>query len=183
MTTMDHLRVLRILAVSLGCVGIVLPAPALEAAPPVSRGAIPTAPIQGKRLVGDVELDAAGWMDGQVFHGQGLPVAGVPVVLRRLGHEVGRTRTDAAGRFRFGPLRGGMYELSAGEHGRVVRAWAATTAPPGSNNVTLIVIGDAVRGQMPLKDFFASDVVIICALVAALIAVPIAVSHSGPSSP
>ena len=68
----------------------------------------------------------------------------------------------------------------------LIRAWAARTAPPSSNRAALIVIGDdAVRGQMPLKDFFASDAVIIGALVVALIAVPIAVAcrDSEPKSP
>ncbi len=181
---MDHLRILRILAVSLSCVGIVLPAPPLEAATPRAAAPTPAPPLKAKRLAGDVELDVAGCLHGRVLSARGLPVADAPVVLRRLGQEVARTRTDAAGRFRIGPLRGGTYELSSAGHGRLVRAWAATTAPPGGNNVALIVIGgDAVRGQMPLEDFFASDAVIICALVAALIAVPIAVHNSGPRSP
>jgi hypothetical protein len=47
----------------------------------------------------------------------------------------------------------------------------------------IVLDDDLVRGQMPLKDFSASDTVILCAFAAALIAVPIAVSHSGPKSP
>ena len=181
---MGHLRLLRIFGVSLSCVGIALPASALEVATPGAASATQTRLVQARRLAGDVELDAAGCLQGLVFNAEGRPVADAPVMLCRVGHEVGRTRTDAAGRFRIGPLRGGTYELSAAGHGRLVRAWAATTAPPGAKSFALIVANDeVVRGQMPLKDFFASDAVIVCALVAALIAVPIAIHCSGPSSP
>ena len=183
---MSYRSRLRILVVTLSCVGIVLPTSALEAAAPVPGAASGAAQFQGKRPVADVELDAAGGMSGQVLGAEGLPVADAAVVVRRLGHEVARARTDAAGRFRVGPLRGGMYELSAEQHGLLVRAWVARTAPPSGGQVALIVMGDdAVRGQMPLKDFFASDAVVICALVAALIAVPIvaANSDSKPRSP
>ena len=181
---MDHFRVLRIVAVCLSCVGIVSPASAFETATPRATAAAPTPPVPMRKPAGDVELDAAGCLHGLVFGAEGLPVADVPVVLGHLGHEVARTRTDAVGRFRIGPLRGGTYQLSAAGHGRLVRVWAATTAPPGGRNVALITIGgDVVRGQMPLEEFFASDAVIICAMVAALIAVPIAVHNSGPSSP
>ena len=183
---MNRLRVLRILIVALSSVAIALPAAAFEAPTPVPGAASRAATVLGRRLVADVELDGGGWMNGQVLRAEGLPVADVPVVLRRLGHEVACTRTDAAGRFRLGPLCGGTYELFAQQQGLLIRAWAARTAPPSGNRGALIVIGDdAVRGQMPLKDFLASDAVIICALVAALIAVPIAVSRGDcePRSP
>jgi hypothetical protein len=141
-------------------------------------------PAQARKLAGDVKLDAAGCMHGLVLSGEGVPVADVRVVLRHLGHEVARTRTNGAGRFRIGPLRGGMYQLSAAGHGRLVRAWAATTAPPGGKDLALIVTGgDVARGQMPLQELFASDAVIVCGLLALMVALPLALHDSGPSSP
>ena len=76
--------------------------------------------------------------------------------------------------------------MLVGGHGRLVRAWAAQTAPPAARNIALVVAGgDVVRGQMPFEQFFASDAVIVCGMVAAMIALPVALnnSDSGPHSP
>ena len=175
---------LKTLCVGLSCIGLVLPASALEAASPVAAASRREAAPQPRKLAADVELDPAGGMHGLVVNAHGLPVAGVPVVLGHMGCEAARTHTDAAGRFYVGRLRGGTYQLAVGEQGRLLRVWAAHTAPPASSHVARIVVGDdVVRGQMPLEDFFDSDAVIICGMVAAMIAIPIAVHNSGPSSP
>ena len=183
---MAHRATWKTLCIGLSCIGLILPTSILEAAPPVATAIRPEVPLRPQRLAGDVALDSAGYMHGRVIGGQGLPVADQAVVLGQMGREVAQTRTDATGRFRVGPLRGGTYHLSVGGHGRLVRAWAAQTAPPAARNVALVVArGDVVRGQMPLEEFFASDAVIVCGMVAAIIAVPIALhnSDSGPRSP
>lgn len=188
---MDYVRVLKGLCVGLSAVGLLLPTSVLEAAPPRAVEALPLPPHQPgpsvdgpSTLVNDVELDATGAMHGRVVDVQGVPVADTEVVVRQPGRELSRIRTDAMGRFRIGPLRGGMYQLSVGEHGRVVRAWAAATAPPAAGKTTLIVVGgQVVRGQMPLENFFSSDAVIIAGLVAAMIILPIAIGGSKPHSP
>jgi hypothetical protein len=174
---------LKSLCVGAACIGLILSTPVLEAAsPPVTRG--DRTDVQPRNSVDDVKLDRAGYFHGLAVDAQGAPAAGAEVVLRQLGREAARARTDAAGRFRAGPVRGGMYQVSVGEHGRLVRAWAASTAPPASKRVALLVAGsDVVRGQMPLEQFFASDTVIIAGLVAAMIAIPIAVHNSGPRTP
>jgi hypothetical protein len=49
-----------------------------------------------------------------------------------------------------------------------------------------VVVGsDVVRGQMPLECFCASDAFVITAMVAAVIAIPIAIHNNGgtPASP
>lgn len=173
---------LKSLCAGAACIALILPTPALEAAsPPVTHE--DRTDMQSRKWADDVTLDRAGCLHGSVVDAQGVPVAGAEVVLRQLGREVGRACTDPGGRFLAGPVRGGMYQLSVGEHGRLVRAWAANTAPPASKRAALLVAGsDVVRGQMPLEEFFASDAVIIGGMVAAMIAIPIAVHNSGPRS-
>lgn len=176
----------RILCIGFCCLGLILPTSILEAAPPAPAAIRPEVPPRPQPLVGDVALDCDGCLLGRVIDPQGLPMADQPVVLGQMGREVARTRTDASGRFRIGPLRGGTYHLSAGRHGQLVRAWVAQTAPPAARDVALVIAGDdVVRGQMPFEHFFASDAVIIWGMVAAMIAIPIALnrSHSTPCSP
>ncbi len=183
---MDVLRIIRGLCVVWGSMGLILPASALEAAQAAGPAAAPPPLAQRVKLLGDVRLDGSGQMHGWVVSGQGTPLADVPVVLSRAGRQPARTRTNQMGRFRVGPLRGGSYSMLVGRHAVVARAWADKTAPPGAADVALIVCGDdVIRGQMPLEEFFASDAVIICGMVAAMIAIPIAVhnSRSRPSSP
>jgi len=123
-------------------------------------------------------------MHGLVVNVDGVPLANQAVVLSRAGGEPVLARTDGQGRFRIERLGGGMYGLSVGGRGRMFRAWVAHTAPPAASDVALIVVGgDVVRGQMPLEEFFASDAVIIVGMVAAMIAIPIAIHNSEPSSP
>ncbi len=191
---MDYLRILRALCVGLSAVGLLLPTSVLQAAPPRAAetprlAAREPGPLANdvnpqKAFASDVELDAAGSMRGLVVDVQGARAADQEVVLRQPGRELARTRTDAMGRFRIGPLRGGMYQLSVGGGNRVVRAWAANTAPPAAKKTTLVVIGgEVIRGQMPLENFFGSDAVIIAGLVAAMIILPIAIGGSKPHSP
>ena len=181
---MEPLRILRALCVGLSSVGLILPGSSLEAVSvPAAATASPVfaPPVQ---LFGDVELDPLGSMQGVVVDARGVPVGDQTVMLRQSGRELARAESDAQGRFRFGPLRGGTYQLWLGKQARSVRAWAANTAPPAARNVAMVVVGgEVVRGQLPLEEFFASDSVLLVGLVAAVIAIPIAVHNSRPRSP
>lgn len=177
---MDHVRTLKALCVGLSALGMLLPPSVVEASMPASLTTAPT-PVD---LVADTELDSFGFLHGRVFSARGLPAADVTVVLRQTDRELVRTETDAQGRFRLGRLRGGTYQLSVGAQGRLVRAWAAHTAPPAAGDIVVVLRdGDVVRGQMPLEEFFASDAVLLIGLVAAMIAIPIAIHNSKPKSP
>ncbi|MFH1919241.1 MAG: carboxypeptidase-like regulatory domain-containing protein [Planctomycetota bacterium] len=177
---MDHVRTLKALCVGLSAVGLLVPSSVVDASTPVTLATAPK-PVS---LVADAELDSLGFLHGRVFSARGVPAAGVTVVLRQTDRELARTDTDALGRFRLGQLRGGTYELSVGAQGRLVRAWAANTAPPAAGDVVVILgDGEVVRGQMPLEEFFASDAVLLIGLVAAMIAIPVAIHNSKPSSP
>lgn len=174
-------RPITFVCASLACLGLILPGSALQAAQPVR------APSPGNPLASDVELDPEGSLRGFAINVHGVPVAGAPVVVFNADREVARTSTDALGCFSVDGLRGGKYQVTIGRYARLVRTWAAGTAPPNTKRGAMIVVGDnVVRGQMCLKDFLCSDCVIITALVAAMIAVPIAVHNSDrkqPSSP
>lgn len=185
---MDILRVVKVSCIGLSLMGLILPVSPLQAAPP-GAAAIPRqlAP-KPTEAVGDVQLDTGGRLHGLVVNIRGIPIARATVSVQQLGRELAGTESDALGRFSVSGLRGGMYQLVVGSHGRLVRAWAAETAPPAASQFALIIVGpDVVRGQLPAEEFFASDAVVVCGLVAAMIAIPIAVNNShgskAPASP
>jgi hypothetical protein len=135
--------------------------------------------------VGDVELDASGCLRGLVLNADAIPVASAEVIVRKQGEQV-RTRTDGFGRFQTMVSGGGTYQVTAGKSGQSVRAWTSGTAPPTAKPLALVVVGsDVVRGQLPLERFCCSDQFVVAAMVAAMIAIPIAVHKSGgkPVSP
>jgi len=138
--------------------------------------------------ISDLVLDSQGGLQGVVVDVHGAPQPAAKVILMQGKREIGRVQADRLGRFRLSGLRGGVYALQSGGQVRFVRAWAAKAAPPKAKPQALLVAGNGViRGQMPLEKFFASDAVVIAGLVAALIAIPIAVSNQGgdstPASP
>lgn len=185
---MGFLRAVKVGCIGLSLLGWILPVSSLRAAPPVAAASDrqPAPPPRGS--VSDVQLDTGGRLHGLVVNIQGIPVAKATVSIRQPGRELASTRSDALGRFSVSRLRGGTYQLVVGGHGRLVRAWAPDTAPPAAEPFALIIVGaDVVRGQLPAEEFFASDAVVICGLVAAMIALPIAVSNShgseAPASP
>ncbi len=180
---MNSLRVVRALLMGAGCVGLLLPGSLLQAASPPRR------PVRSKSVtISDVELDAGGQILGLVMDTQGVPVRDAKVDLLKDNNLVASGTSDGLGRFRVGPMPGGVYAIRALGRTSFIRAWRLGTAPPAAGNMALVVVGDdLVRGQMPLENFFASDAFVITALVAAAIAVPIAIhnssSHKSPASP
>jgi len=181
---MDLLRVLKVWCVGLSCLGMILPASLLEAAPAAAAKTSRQPAGHRAEMVSDLELDASGRLHGLVVNVEGVPVGHAVVSVRQMNAEVASTKSDALGRFSIGQLRGGTYQLTVGNQGRLVRAWAANTAPPAAKGFVLIIVGgDVIRGQMPLEEFFASDAVVVVGLVAAMIAIPIVVNNSHDSAP
>jgi len=177
---MRILRVVEALSIALSCVGLILPAslPAALAASPATGNQ----PITGQaEPIDDVELNADRYLQGLVLDVDGMPVARAPVVVRRLSRQVARGETDPSGHFSVGPLRGGTYQVKVGPRGRLVRVWAADTAPPVASEIALFVLeSDVVRAQTPCC--YSSGDAILLGFVAAMIAVPIAV-HNSKSAP
>ncbi len=175
---------IRHLVFGLSCLGLMLPASILLAGRPWACMDRRKAEQPTLEFISDVELDAGGVLHGVVVDMHGTPIAKAAVEIRQGDRQRARTTTDALGRFAAGKLRGGVYEVLAERQARLVRAWAADTAPPGTRQATLIVVGDSlVRGQLPLEQFCASDTFVVTGLVAAVIAIPIAMNQSRPASP
>ncbi|QDU35815.1 hypothetical protein Mal4_00970 [Maioricimonas rarisocia] len=131
------------LAAGLACLGTVLPsAPALAAGPqPVVRTAQQTAVV-------DVALSADGSLQGQFVDLQGQPIDGAVVTVHQDGREVATTTTDAKGVYSVENLRGGVYEVAAGNSRQAFRVWSTNAAPPASRSMaTIVARGDVVRGQ------------------------------------
>ena len=179
---MKGLQVVRTPLVIAVCLGMMVPGAAVHSGESVA------APRRPAIEISDLVLDSQGGLQGVVVDVHGAPRSAAKVVLFQGKREVGRVQADPLGRFRLAGLRGGVYSLHSGGQVRFVRAWTAKAAPPNARNTALLVAGSGVvRGQMPLEHFFASDAVVIAGLVAALIAIPIAVSNQGgdstPASP
>ena len=181
---MKTVRVFSTIAVGLSCVGLILPTPILNAAPPASTTRTPRSVQPQAKSISDVKLDSSGYLQGMVVDLQGAPVANAIVIVRQGKRDVAKSKTDKLGRFSSGPMGRGTYLIRSGGGSRAVRAWTPQMAPPAARELTMLITGsEIVRGQMPLEDFFSSDAFVITGLVAAMIAIPIAVHNSGSKAP
>ncbi len=153
--------------------------------------------LELKPVVTDVALTDGGVLHGQVVNPQtGVGAANLPITLRVQDQIVASTTTDAAGRFAIQNVRGGEHQIIAGENQGIYRFWSAGTAPP-SAQATAVVYMQPVTATQPnvpltytddggqgggLKMFLANPLV-IGAIVATAIAVPLALSHHHSASP
>ena len=148
--------------------GILLPAP-IQAAETV---------VQAAPLAIDVMLDAEGSLAGTVVGTGGQAAAGARVSLSAAGVARINVVTDNEGRFRVAGLRGGIYQIAAGERAVAFRVWTPAAAPPGAqSSVMLVIDSGTARGQTPLPDFVRSDAFLITAVVLAAIAIPNAIHN------
>ena len=181
---MNPVRLFRALAVGLSSLGLILPAPILNAAEPVPAPRTTRLVKPRAKPISDVKLDSAGYLHGMVVDLQGMPVANAMVVISQGKLDLAKLNTDRLGRFSAGPLGKGTYLMKSGGQSRAVRAWTPRMAPPSARQLALLITGsEVILGQMPLEDFFASDAFVITGLVAAMIAIPIAVHNSGSKTP
>jgi hypothetical protein len=168
-------KMLKGVVVALATLGFCLPEPFLAAAE--SRGPVAT----------DVALREGSVLVGQVVSAQGTGMAGIPVSLRREGKNVLTTKTGKEGYFAVKGLRGGVYQLVADDGHGVYRLWTPGTAPPAAREGAVLVVGnDVLRGQNPGPwKAFLTNPLIIAAVVATAVAVPVAIhnSHQHPASP
>ncbi|MFG0334171.1 MAG: carboxypeptidase-like regulatory domain-containing protein, partial [Maioricimonas sp. JB049] len=131
------------LAAGLACLGTVMPAaPALAAGPqPVVRTAQQTSVV-------DVALASNGALQGQFVDLHGQPIDGAIITVLQDGREVATATTDARGVYSVENLRGGVYEVAAGNSRQAFRVWSTNAAPPASRSMaTIVARGDVVRGQ------------------------------------
>lgn len=173
---------------AMACSGLLLRGPAVQAAAPQhpTGASAPTPTTAGlpapevQPAATDIELGPGGLLRGMVVDAQGMPVAGVTVTVVDTQQPVAQVVTDEWGRFEVASLRGGTYFVVAEQGFGQFRLWTAGTAPPAAQHAALIVTGDeVVRGQFcipPLK-FWLADPLVIAAIVAAAVAIPVAVHN------
>ena len=167
----------------LACLGMLVPAlPARAQAPTPAPAKTEATPA--KTLITDVSLHDGGKLYGMVVDAQGLPMPGADVTISQAGKVVGRAKTDALGQFSSGALRGGVYQVAAGNGVSTLRVWEASAAPPAARPVALVVGSQTVvRGQRSFGSMVCSDALILAAIIAAAIAIPIAISNSDNAEP
>lgn len=182
---------------AIACVGMLTPTSALYA----EQTAKPT---QSK--IADVALGTGGLLAGTVVKADGSPVPGAHIVLRSKERTLVDTTTADDGSFRIHALRGGVYDMNANGNVSVMRLWAPQTAPPSSaKTVTLIAGEEIVRGQSCTNGSctapggcdcnecvggaygsapwaFLMNPMVIGAVVAAAVAIPLALDDDGDAS-
>ncbi|MEN6458615.1 MAG: carboxypeptidase-like regulatory domain-containing protein [Thermoguttaceae bacterium] len=162
-------RLIRGVMVSLAALGMCLPQVTLAS----GQAAAPA--------VVDIALADGGVLQGQVVDLQGGHVANVPVSVKAADREVAQAVTTADGRFSVQGLRGGVYQVAAGEGQGVYRLWSSNTAPPSAQKGAVVYTQNA-QPRSGLKMFLTNPIV-IAGIVATAIAVPVALANSGSSSP
>jgi hypothetical protein len=160
------------LAVSLAVLGLCLPEMALA-----GSQSTPAAPPPASRAVVDIALADGGVLHGQVVDLQGNNAMGVPVSVKTQDQQIIRTTTVKDGRFTVSGLRGGVYQVAAGQGQGVYRLWTAKAAPPSAQKNAVVYTGAGT-----LKMLLANPIV-VAGVVGTAIAVPIALANSRSSSP
>ena len=161
-------RFVRGIAIFLGVVGLCVPELAFAATP------------AAKPIVTDVALSNGGVLQGQLIDLRGGSASGVPVSVKAQDKEIVRTVTAKDGHFSVPGLRGGVYQVSAGDGQGGYRLWSAKAAPPSAQKGA-IVFTQGMFGGGP-KMLLANPVV-VAGVVATAVAVPVAIVNSQPSSP
>jgi hypothetical protein len=173
------------------CVALAVPRPALAvlttAPSPTERSAPERTPAA---VATDVALQSGGVLVGQILSTEGQPRSATPVTVLYQGREIATTVTDRNGRFLVPGLRGGTYNVVAGDTPFPLRLWAPGTAPPAARPVVMAIVGDhVVRGQCrpccppyPAVGGLLRNPWVIATLVGAAVAIPIAVADDDDDS-
>jgi len=134
---MRFVRLCRILAVWIACIGIIIPHAKADSR--ITR--------DNQTKSSDVMLSEGGRLQGWVINSEGIPIGGTTVQVRNRGQVVATVTTDDEGRFVANALRGGVYEVVADDGSTLVRLWSLNTAPPTARKNLLVISGeDVVRG-------------------------------------
>jgi len=144
--------------------------------------ATPAGPVPA---VVDVRLSQNAILQGRLVDGQNTPQANMSVSLASGRRVIAVAKTDQQGCFRFAGLCDGVYWLSTGPNARPFRLWNPQTAPPTAQPYAQLVTG-TVRGQYSMRAFrdCMANPLIIAAIIATSVAVPVAIHNSqSPSSP
>jgi hypothetical protein len=137
-----------------------------------------------KPTMTDVALSDGGTLQGQVVDIQNVGQTGVPIVLRSQNRDVAQTISAANGQFEVRNLHGGVYNVATAQGENTFRLWAPRTAPPAAKNRAIVYVQNAVSGGGGGLKAVLGHPLVLPAIIATAIAVPIAVSASHkPASP
>ena len=161
-------KLVRSVLISLAAVGMCMPQVAFA----METAAAPA--------VVDIALSDGGVLHGRVVDLQGANVSGVPVSVKAQNRDVA-TATTADGSFSVQNLRGGVYQVAAGEGQGAYRLWSDGTAPPSAQNGAIVYTQNGAP-RSGLKAFLTNPIVIV-GVVATAIAVPVALANSHSASP
>jgi hypothetical protein len=125
----------------------------------------------------DVALTGNGTLTGQVIDLQNQGQPGVLVNLKSQDRNVAQTTTTADGQFAVQDLRGGVYHVATAQGGETFRLWAPRTAPPVAKDRAIVYVQNGGASGGGLKSILGHPLV-LPAIIATAIAVPIAVSSS-----
>ncbi len=167
---MKTVRFLRGAFLSFATAGMILPTSIFAAEPAPAPAPMPA--------VVDIALSDGGTLQGQLVDLQGSNVSGVPVTIKNQNRDVATTTTTADGRFAVKGMRGGVYQVAAGQGHGIYRFWSAGTAPPAAQNGAIVYTQGGGGPKMLL-----SNPIVIAGIVATAVAVPVAVANSRSSSP
>jgi len=184
-------RIVRCVAISLATLGMCLPQVVFA-----ETAAAPPTPA-----VVDIALADGGVLHGQVIDIQNGGRAGIPVSVRSQQQEVVRTTTSNNGQFTVQGLRGGVYQVAAGEGQGVYRVWTANAAPPSAQKSAVVYTQNTEAAPAPAKNLpitytqnaggagggslktLLLNPIVIAGVVATAIAVPVAIANSQSASP
>lgn len=151
----------------MAALGVCMPELALAASPPTPPAVI------------DVAMADGGVLHGQVVDLQGGSTTGVPVTVKGQNQEIIRTTTAKDGQFSVQGLRGGVYQVAAGDGQGVYRLWTAKAAPPSAQKNAVVF----TQGMFGGPKMLLANPIVIAGVVATAVAVPVALANSNPSSP
>lgn len=153
--------------VLLSCLGLLLPQPAMAAAP--------TSPLSAVKTT-DAMLGPEGKLQGTLVDPQGIAVSNARVIVLQGPNRIADTTTDQHGQFTVGQLRPGTYLVAAAGTVKSLRVWTRDTAPPAATPGVLMVSNEAaMRAQRDWYQWISENYILFCCAIAAAIAVPVCV--------
>lgn len=147
-----------------------------------------TIPPTSPAVIQDTALTKAGVLRGHVFNAQGTALRGVDVAVLATDGRAVRSRTKEDGEFAVGGLKGGVYQVVAGQGSQVIRAWSEGTAPPQAEEQIMIVSDPRVMaGQwepgtlgyfLQEARYTLSNPLVVGGIIAAAVAIPVAIHNA-----
>ena len=126
---------------ALACTGIVLPQPAVFAAPPTQDASQNKSESTTAPKILDVSLDNDGVLHGTIMSVRSIRAVDADVIVKQGKRIVAKTKTNSEGGFSVPKLRGGVYQIEAEKSVASVRVWTNGTAPQKAKSHALLLTG------------------------------------------